>query len=861
MKKSASGFLSFVFLLSTLLLAVFSGCSDKSLQEQAASFSAQANTEIGNYNFQNAEQLLLKSIRITEELKDKPKLVELYSTLSTVHLSLGKYSAALSDLSIVRNSYNQIADRKSEIPVMIEMGKLSFQLGMEDDATAILKEAILSAQIHRFDKLMAQASFELGTILHSSTKNEDASTLLQSASNIFFTLGDTVLAVNASVQQIACLVALNRTVDAKESFASIEPLLRGSHVNTETVRTAYTQCGFAFLSAKEWNLSRQMFQRALSFGNTPQRETDPQPYIGLGEMYFNNFAFPQAEQNFEKAYRMSKQIFGSMTEAYLCIRIADCGIRLSEYSPSKNNQQTLIAAAQYYERAQSIFTRLHFGIGEALVLHRIGLQKELSGDDNAAIAYYKHALANYEDNDVDEKYFSLPVAFSTLWNGTSEHQSVDEFLSARLISLLLRYHRYNEAYRYYQSERTLYLRTIALHHHITFQDQAKNGLFAAFASAKENEEKLGREMFYAAREKNRNYLLQVQEQHTAAQNTVDKISFTQFPELTFLCSASDSAHESTIVPAGITVLDYFIGNNECWAFVLQNETDITAVKLSTYGYELRKKMGEFKEQLFSAKKDTALLSELSEKLYSVLIQPLEKFGKQRFVIIPPIGINKFPFHALSKNGKPLISMIEVSYLPASQFLRTTKRFPKFLNNIVAFGYTPDPRWGLEFELRDIRSFFRNPQIFVNQNATKENLEKTFGEMLQISSPFTSSVDGKFSVTLSDGNPSPVGVEIPISTFASLHPFPLVYMADIDSKGNDIGMQHSLYWLMNGTSSVITTQFPVEAKMTRLFGETFYSTLSSTIDPYGSYRRGVQRLIDEKDFSGNKTWRSFFYYGW
>ena len=68
-------------------------------------------------------------------------------------------------------------------------------------------------------------------------------------------------------------------------------------------------------------------------------------------------------------------------------------------------------------------------------------------------------------------------------------------------------------------------------------------------------------------------------------------------------------------------------------------------------------------------------------------------------------------------------------------------------------------------------------------------------------------------------------------------------------------------MMNGSSSVITTEYPVNPKMSKKFRETLYATLSSTVNPYISYRSAVRALAQQKDDVQMKNWESFFYYGY
>jgi len=301
-----------------------------------------------------------------------------------------------------------------------------------------------------------------------------------------------------------------------------------------------------------------------------------------------------------------------------------------------------------------------------------------------------------------------------------------------------------------------------------------------------------------------------------------------------------------------------------WVFVARNNEEITAVKLSSFGYSLSKRMKRFMEILNNRPTlQTEFIQSEARELYSFLVQPIESFGKQSFIIIPPIGLEKFPFHILLKNERSLIEMMDVSYLPSIPFVHSNQTKTRTLQNsanVAAFGFTTDSRWGLEFELRDIRSFFKNTVASVNLTATSDKLSAATGEILQLSSPFQKNGDGEYSFLLSSGSTLKSGVTLSVEKFTSYHPFPIVYLSDVQSSTNNISVLHPLLWMLNGSTSVIATQFPITSNISKSFSENFYSSLLSEETPAGSYRRSVTLLERKKDLYGGFAGASYFYYG-
>ena len=161
-----------------------------------------------------------------------------------------------------------------------------------------------------------------------------------------------------------------------------------------------------------------------------------------------------------------------------------------------------------------------------------------------------------------------------------------------------------------------------------------------------------------------------------------------------------------------------------WVFVLRNNEEVTAIKLSSFAYPLMKRLNRFIDIMQRPVTIPGTVQFEAGELYSFLIQPVESFGRETFTIVPPIGMEKFPFHILRKNERPLIEIMEVTYLPGLSFIHSNQTKNSTLHssaNVAAFGFTTDSRWVLEFEISAISSFFKNTQVNVNLVSPAEKL--------------------------------------------------------------------------------------------------------------------------------------------
>lgn len=862
-------------LLMVSFLLLFFGCSDNSNQqpkEKAVRLTQQADDAVNKQNYEEAERLLMESINIYSETNNEAKLTENYSTLSAIQILSGKLSPAIESLISLRGYYRHIADRNSELQTMIQIGNLYFQLGRKKESIAMLNEVYNSSQLYRLEQLRAKAAMAIASVYTAAEQYETALQYLTSAATFYTAQNDISRLLEVECSRINACVSIGKIDEAYEIYKRSVNLLQA---NKQSINEPlfFLQCGESFGKAGEFSFAKSCFDYGLTLIEQQKKYQNSQQtkhlQIGLGELYFKNFAFEEAEVYFTKAYEIAKNEPDGIVLAYLLVRIADCSVKLNAYH-NDDLHGRIIRAIQYYEQALTHFARAGFGLGEAIALHRIGMVRQLSKDDNAAITFYKRAFEKYLQYNAPPAYYSLAVNINQLCTPNSQTVNYESWFSDNLISLLLNYKKFSEAISYYETFRNMKLQGELGKLHLVFKEKQKDKWYSTIQSSLAEKNALQLELFRlnTLLRPNRNYAVKLHMELKYIQSKIssDVISLAQeFPMFSFLNAVQKSSLSgiSEALPSAATALEYCIAGNELWVFVLRNNEEVTALKLSSFAYTLMKRMNRFIGSMQqSAIKPETVQFEAAE-LYSILFQPVEIFGRETFTIIPPIGMEKFPFHILAKNNRPLIELMEVTYLPGLTFVHSNQPKNRTLHSgatVAAFGFTTDSRWGLEFELRDIRSFFKNTQVNVNLVATAEKLSNATGTVLQLSTPYQKNGDSEYSFLLSSGSTLKSGVNLSIGKFATYHSFPIVYLSDVQSSANNISILHPLLWMLNGSSSVIATQFPITSNISRSFSENFYSSLLSEETSAGSYRRSVTLLERKKDLYGDFAGASYFFYG-
>jgi hypothetical protein len=857
---------TFLILFSLLLLFGCGGNSGQQPKEKADRLTQQAEEEIGKNNYEEAERLLTESINLHAETNNEAKLTENYSTLSTAQVLAGKLSSALESLIALRGYYGRAGIREAELQTMLQIGNMYFQLGRKKESLAILIEVFNNSQLYKLERLHAKAALDIASIYAAIGRHKAAIPYLNSAAAYYIAKNDLPNLIETRSAQIFSLASIGRIDDTFDIYNKSKSLIEANPSGIDEP-LFFLRCGEAFAQTEEYSFAKTLFEYGLALtSQQPKYKNSPSIkflHIGLGELYYRNFVFEESQNHFTKAYEAAKNGNNGIISGYILVRIADC---LSKQAAHTRTNDGFIRATQLYEQSLNLFARAGLGFGEAIALHRLGLVRQLLKDENAAITFYKRAFEKYSQNTIPPAFYGLPVKIQQLCTSISVQNTIGSWFSENLLTLLLSQKKFSEALSYYETVRNIGLQSELGELQLQFHEKAKDKRYGEYRRTIQEKNTTQLELFNlnALQKPNKNYANKLLRHLTYLQSkiTSDGITFQQeYPLFTFLNGLQKStiAALTESIPSSSTVLDFCLVGNELWVFIVRNSEEVNAVKLSSFGYSLANTMELFMNSFYRASVRTIGYAAANE-LYTFLIQPVESSGKESFIIIPPVGFEKFPFHILTKNDRPLVDMINVLYLPNLSFIFSHPASEHTAANISAFGFTTDSRWGLEFELRDIRSFFKNTQANINLTATPEKLSSSTGDVLQLSSLYQKNEDGHYSFLLSSGSTLKSGASVSIEKFVSYHSYPVVYLSDVQSTENNVSMLHPVLWLLNGSASVIATQLPITANISKSFGESFYSSLMSEDSPAVSYRRAVSSLERKKELFGRFAGASYFYYG-
>jgi tetratricopeptide (TPR) repeat protein len=879
-------------------LLFFVGCDIGQDSEDAKTKSLRLRTEavqrINQHDYLRGERLLSQILPLDQELQQLDRLAEDRSALAKTQTSLGMFLSAIENYVEAWSYYRQMRDHATEIRLMNALGTMYVGLGDFEKGVGFLHDAIEVGKLSLNGEADPETHMDLGDAYLWSGQYEAAVEQFTAAFEIFNKRAYAPAIVRALSRMGTASARRGKREEALDAFLNVEKILASVPNVFVKARFSYDR-GRAFESLGEWSSAAQSFRDGIALlqnisGNEKDEQTNALSvllYTALGKVYSHNFAYPLAKANYIEAYTLAKNIGENIAVGYLLIAIADCERKLSVVSAS---QEATIAASTYYEQAVTLFSRVGNVSGEAYATYKIGSMKEEEGNVNAALDSYRRAFdlcssqaGEFRDWTNDEEYFELRERAS---NNTIPFTE-ETYWYEPLVMALAHRGRAEEALRYYEQGKmkslSAQLRSFPFESkEIELQQRAQAYQYRMQAlSIRESEAAFQRGLEPRQRDAERIAVLHHDLIDRKSELAVAAAAITQkYPRLEILFRTPDVRQEElhSALSYGTVVLDYLIAEDRILIFVVSFDgaeqrppvgvvevpayKDMVLEKVRQYDLMLRERI----QRIGTGYIQTTDIERVSQELYNYFLRPVERLFLQRVVIIPPREMDQIPFHALTRATnegiKPLIAFADVSYLPYLAAVKSLQSPLRFINAVVAIGNPRGNNWPLDFELRDIRSFFREASVSVSQSANDRQLFESFGDVLQLSTDFATDTlfPGRSTFDLSSGSITNPGAHIPVADFLRLHPFPIVYLSDQQSSASGLTPLHAALLMVNGSSHIIMNMKPSEAKVNKLFSEKFYSALAKGSNVNDAYRSALVALSMSRNFSAPYQWAQFFKFG-
>ncbi len=779
------------------------------------------------------------ALDLTESLKDFRTEMKLRELIGDSYTSLDAYQSALLSYRAAHRLSSAFNDLETKAGLEMKMGEVSIYTDHLDDAFAYCQTAYSYYQ-SQGGVQAAEALGGLGEVLYRQKKLDAAENSLNQARSMLQKSNEPVLDARLRMQTGIVLKAEGKNNEALQAF-------RDATNNLRSKRTG--------------------------------RDQEIQLLFNIGTVYFDNGRFADAKKYFAEADGLARSQGDGIAEGYLGLFEDRCDERSLTANQKLQNVDQL---AQGYQLVAQKFQACGHRSGEAYARAQIGRLYESIGNLTKARDAYRQAI-EVEETTLGE--FMIP----------RYHHQYQEILNlekersgwyAQLASLLIQMNGKEEALSVLElgSQRfhakVLQDVTIAIRHPSLKQD-----LLNARSKVRELRMlQIEQSSILSVRRglNDDRYVNSLHNQISNLQREVATLSeriIGQYPNYEPLLHTGSMKIKDiqASIPPGTLVVRFLPANDQLHVFALTKtkfevkSTIVPREKLLSLVAEYQRLLHDPSVYAGTAGETSVAtmtrFATLSTQLYDYLLRPVDGMLERNLVVIESPEFEGFPFHTIERQDrggsvKYLIEITSVDYLPSLAAIRFKTADTERLSRVTAMGNPTGKNWSIDYELRDIRSFFKEATILISRDASWDNLKDVKTDVLQLSSDFLMEEgDSPLGMVALAKEQTPDDVsKIPFEKLTEIQAPPVVVLSNQYGQGFGLSTTHALVLRINGTSDVFFNSWFSDRKAAKFFSEYFYTHLANGLAPGDAYRQALLNLIRTRDVSHPHSWGQFFHFG-
>ena len=852
----------------TSLTILLAGCSKEPTPEEkhADSTLVLAKAQLGKGKHREGRQLLHSALSIDLRLNRPRPLAEEYDLLGRLSVNSAELDSAPGYFTKAIEQYKSLTDRTNARALLLELASLHRQMGEERIAYDMYAEALRLAAI--FNDVDGTREIQLAMLpgLRALEKTEEHAEAINALLRVYIESGNQRMQARVHFESALSFIqrsdfvqatdlllrALTLADQAKDSLFVINIL--------STLAATYHQSG-------NTQQSFETYTDALTRADhtAAAQGLRLEMLIRVGNVYLHDSQFPDAGRFYRAALGSAVNLKNRLAEGYLFIQIGYCALaegRVDEALKGMQNAFDLFAAAGYAP-------------GLAFANAGMAATSQRSGRSNDAVNYFKAAieqkeLCSQQSSDVYSECEDISL------HNLSNYDS--------LIELLLQTGHTDDAFWYAEryAEHALYKKLVALDLHT--RNDLVNTLFARFRHAQALHTGAERQLaiMLALGPESKSLCEDIQAQIKKAENASQDIAAGIIrtdpnlkPAVQF--NGMSIAEAQGHLPAGSVLLRSIPTNRSVYSFAMTSSTvtlQLAAVErqhLESYCVEYNATVHQLEALTDSpAVQRRPLeqrLQELSTPLYAALIRPVENVlaGAANVLVVPHPELSLLPMQALRKGGSGTPYCIEqfpITYLPTLAMLGYHSAPATHARDIVGMGYAGTTTWDVEYELRDIRAFYKDARLYFGQQASFATLQREHGDVLHLA------VDMRYStrspenayIILSDAKTRGIAKDALWGDLLKIAPFPAVVLSHLHADSISIDQLLPSLFLINGSSTVIANTLPASRKSKKFFGEIFYTALLAGNTAESAFRQAMLEMIKNKEYASPFVWGPFSLWG-
>ncbi|MBP1647127.1 MAG: tetratricopeptide [Bacteroidetes bacterium] len=853
--------LAFPCALILALFALLFGCSepDSAEQLQADQDFARVQVLLAGGDHRASRQMLADLITRDRNLDRGARVAEELHLLARSYAATASFDSALLVYGSALEQYKSMADRPAARGVQLETALLYRRMGDERKAFALYTEMVRFARVFKDEEGLRAIQWAMLPSCRLLGEREDEGHVLAELLGAASASGDPAFTGHANLE--AGISMIWRGIPDSAS----QHLLRAFTVAEKSpdsmlVCTSLLQLARAYDAAGKSTEALQTYGEALrrvdkySRGKRIRQEL----LTRVGNVYLRNRQSAEAARFYRAALTSAINLKDKIAEGYLCVQLGHC-------EPAEKSE----AALKYYRSALDLFSGYSYAPGIAYALLSTGKELARVNRVNEAIQQLTTSIQQEDAvlgaRDADDLHAECVRAFF----GQREAPAYDE-----LIELLLQQGRTDEAFWYGGRRRAaIIFRALG-----AFRPRpARDSLSAALERYRRDRSLLiGAERQLEATLTHSSQDAQAVTEIRAALRTVQ----VRLVDESASVAALDPAYRPFVGVASPTIAEVrrFLPEGTALVHYLPTRRTMYALVISSRGasLEMAAAAGEKTTMLAAEFLDSLKTREaadsrraraLSGMLSAIFVRPIEAnlAGVSRLFVILPDNMPLVPLHALRRSSMQSAYLAErllVAYLPAADVLGLQVPPPSAVRDIIALGHAGGSDWDVEYELRDIRAFYKDTRLYFGQQATLATLKGERADLLHLAAEFRwdSRSPDNSSVVLPDSRSPEMVRSILQEEIVGLPPFPTVVLSNLAPGYSAIHPAEPYLFLVNGARTVIMDGYPPMRKTKKYFGEVFYTALLSGMPASDAFHRAQIEMIKNPDYRSIHTWGAFFLWG-
>jgi tetratricopeptide (TPR) repeat protein len=868
-----------VFLRLIPLLLVLTACEvDQSPLVNANELFERAVSLFESGSYRQAEAFFTQALPLYEQQNDLSRLADSYAYLGRIHLASGQFKNALETATIAFEHGRKANDFRAQARIHVLMGDIYVLMSDYRKAIGQYESSFVLSEAFDDKPGKALSALRKGSALYWMNRWDEALSEYETALREYKAAGEeakTALALlgmgEAYYRQGRYGEALNSLNQSKQVSASGSP---------QTAARLAVALGNTYRAMNEGNSALERFRDGANRMRTLRtgREYETLLLFSIGIVYAEGGRLDEAKRFFNEALTAARSSGDRLAENYLYLFIANVTERqIPAQQPAFQVEKRIESYIQIAER----FRECSHLAGEAYSYGRAGDLYRSVGRLVEARAMYERAVELIEMRFAEFLNPELHLPYQK----ELELEQARESWYTNLASVLLQIRRPADALQVAERARSTALSRLLIEEVIPVRNLVLQKDMEEFR-AKLDEYKL-LQLEVSSLLSHRDYqapvkmVQQAKTRLTALRTELGSAGAritASYPNYGPLTGGQPLTlgQLQTNIPRGTLLVLYLPTDNELSIFtVTRTNFDVKTVPVDRE--RLRGLTTEYLRLLrdpnvYAGAAGEASLpamtrfATLSTQLYDILLRPVDALMDRNLVIVTGSEFENFPFHALERQERDgtiryLAEITSVDYLTTLASIRFRVASTPRIQNVLAVGNPTGRNWSVDYELRDIRSFFKDANVLIGFEATWRNVAAR-ADILQLSTDFRNTPGNHpfGSVALSDGETLDGSVEIPFKQLTSHQAFPVVVLSNTLGQGTGLTSLHAFLLRINGTSDVFFNAWGAERKASKFFSEFFYTHLSNGLAPGDAYRQALLNLIRTHEVSHPYSWAQFFHYG-